>query len=195
MKGGNNMLKELLIQNRSYRKYDETNKISKEDLLDLIDLTRYTASTVNLQALKYKPVYDKIDCEAMFSYLRFAGLLQGKGTPPEGMRPTGYIIILCDDEIAKSLKYDAGIAAQTILLGAVEKGYGGCMLGSIEREKVFEYFGIDKERYTIELVIALGKPNEEIVLTEIGADGSTAYYRDENGTHFVPKRKLEDIIL
>ncbi|MBR5111988.1 MAG: nitroreductase family protein [Clostridia bacterium] len=189
------MLKDLLIKNRSYRKYEERERLTKEDLLELIDYTRYTASTVNFQALKFKPVCEKEDNEAMFSFLRFAGLLKGKGTPPEGMRPTCYIIILCDSGIAKDLKYDAGIAAQTILLGAVEKGFGGCMLGSIERDKVFDYFRIDKERFTIELVIALGKPDENIILTEVGDDGSTAYYRDEDGNHYVPKRKLEDIIL
>ncbi len=189
------MLKDLLINNRSYRKFVESERITADDLLELIDYTRYTASTVNFQALKFKPVCDCKDNDNLFSFLRFAGLLKGKGTPPEGMRPTGYIIILCDSTIAKDLKYDAGIAAQTILLGAVEKGFGGCMLGSIEREKVFDYFGIDKNRYTIELVIALGKPEEKIVLTDVGEDGSTAYYRDENGTHYVPKRKLEDIII
>lgn len=189
------MLKDLLIKNRSYRKFDENTGISKDELIELIDLTRYTASTVNLQALKFKPICGKSENGLMFESLRFAGLLKGKGTPPEGKRPTGYIIILCDSGIAKDLRYDAGIAAQTILLGAVEKGLGGCMLGSIDRDKVYKDFGIDKERFSIELVIALGKPDENIVLTEIGEDGSTAYYRDENGNHFVPKRKIEDIII
>ena len=45
------------------------------------------------------------------------------------------------------------------------------------------------------LVIALGKPAETIILTEVGEDGNTAYYRDENDVHYVPKRKLEDIII
>ena len=81
------------------------------------------------------------------------------------------------------------------MLGAVEKGFGGCMLGAINRDKLSAYLGIDREKYDIELCLALGKPKEEVRLVEVGEDGSTAYYRDSAGVHYVPKRKLEDIIL
>ncbi len=93
------------------------------------------------------------------------------------------------------MHYDEGIIAQTILLAAVEKGLGGCMLGSINREKLFEELGIDRERYTIDLVIALGKPAQETVIDDISIGESTAYYRDARGVHHVPKIRTEDLLL
>ena len=115
--------------------------------------------------------------------------------PEEGERPSAYIIVLCDKTISQSKPIDVGIAAQTILLGATEKGLGGCMFGSIRREKLAEDFGIDTEKHSIELVIALGKPKETVKLVDLPESGSTAYYRDENGVHYVPKRSVEEIII
>jgi len=91
--------------------------------------------------------------------------------------------------------WDEGIAAQTILLGAAEQGFGGCMIGSINRSRLADVLRLDEERYSIGLVLALGKPKEQVVVVPIGEDGSTAYYRDENQVHYVPKRSLEDIIV
>ncbi len=189
------MFKDLVIKSRSYRKFNENVRIGKDELYLMIDTARYTPSTVNLQALKYKLVFDRDECEKVFSALKFAGLLKGKGTPPEGMRPAAYIIILCDKTIADDLKFDSGIAAQTILLSAAEMGYGGCMLGSVDRDSLFEMYGLDKERYIIELVIALGKPAENIIIEDIEQGESTAYYRDDKGNHYVPKRKTDDLII
>ena len=102
--------------------------------------------------------------------------------------------LLFGDE-KKEMHYDEGIIAQTILLAAVEKGLGGCMLGSINREKLFEELGIDRERYTIDLVIALGRPAQETVIDDISIGESTAYYRDARGVHHVPKIRTEDLLL
>ena len=89
---------------------------------------------------------------------------------------------------------ESGITAQTMMLGAVEKGYGGCMLGSVQRAKLAETLGIDQERYSIELVLALGKPKEEVKVVPVGENGDITYYRDENQVHYVPKRSLEDVL-
>ena len=112
----------------------------------------------------------------------------------EGERPAGYIIILLDKEISQAAGCDHGIAAQSILLGAREKGLAGCMHGSVNREAVMEAFGIPS-RYEILLVISLGKPKEEVVLETVGPDGSINYWRDENSVHHVPKRPLDEIII
>ena len=81
------------------------------------------------------------------------------------------------------------------MLGAVEKGLGGCIIGSIKKEQLSEVFNIDLNKYSIDLVLALGKPKETVKLVEMPESGSTAYYRDESGTHYVPKRALDDIII
>lgn len=189
------MLNELVLKNRSYRRFDENVKISRDELVSLISLAGKTPSTVNSQALKFMPVCDEDRNAKVFETLFWAGLLKDWNGPAEGERPVAYIIILCDLSIGKDKRYDDGIAAQTIMLGAAEMGYGGCILGAVDREKLACSLNIDTSKYSVDLVLALGKPNEKICLTEVGADGSTAYYRDENGTHYVPKRKIEDIII
>ena len=45
------------------------------------------------------------------------------------------------------------------------------------------------------LVIALGMPDETVVLTELKPGESFNYYRDENDVHYVPKRPLDEIII
>ena len=45
------------------------------------------------------------------------------------------------------------------------------------------------------LIVALGKPDEKVVITDVPKDGDIGYYRDEDDVHYVPKRRLEDIVL
>ncbi|MBR0113300.1 MAG: nitroreductase family protein [Clostridia bacterium] len=189
------MLKDILLKTRSYRRFYQDVKIPESELRELVDLTRYTPSTGNTQPLKYMIITGEEECEKVFSTLGWAGLLKDWDGPVQGERPSAYIIILCDNTIGRKMDRDDGICAQTIMIGAVEKGYGGCMLGNINRPLFAEYFGIDTEKYSIDLCLALGKPKEKVVLTEVGENKSTAYYRDDEGTHYVPKRSLEEIII
>ena len=113
--------------------------------------------------------------------------------PAEGERPAAYIVILGDTEIAKGFGQNHGIAAQSITLGAAEKGYGGCMVGSIKRDQLRAILNLP-ERYEILLVVALGKPAEKVV-TEDAVDGDVTYYRDAEDVHHVPKRTLDELIV
>ncbi len=189
------MLKDLVLNNRSYRRFYENEKIDIQTLKEFIDLARNTASTVNSQALKYVLINNEEYNEKVFETLAWAGMLKEWDGPEKGERPSAYIIILCDLALGHNKSTDVGIAAQTILLGAVEKGFGGCMLGSIKREQLAESLNIDLKKYTIDLVVALGKPKETIKIVDLPESKSTAYYRDENGVHYVPKRSLDDIII
>lgn len=189
------MLKDLVYRCRSYRRFYENIKISEAELRQLVDLARMTGASANFQALKFKIVNDPEGNAKVFDTLRWAGALPEWDGPEEGERPAAYIVVLCDNTIAKSLKVDVGITSQTIMLGSVEMGYGGCMLGNVDREQLAKELEIDTERFTIELVLALGKPKEEVKVVPIPADGSVKYYRDENQVHYVPKRSLEDILL
>lgn len=189
------MFKDIVLNTRSYRRFYEDFDISTETLKELVELTRYTASTVNSQALKFKLINSKNENEKVFKNLSWAGLLKEWHGPEEGERPSAYIIIMCDLALGCNKHFDDGIAAQTILLGATEKGIGGCMFGSINRKKLAEELSIDLDKYSIDLVIALGKPKETVKIVDLPANSSTAYYRDENGIHYVPKRSLEEIII
>ncbi|MCD7963336.1 MAG: nitroreductase family protein [Rikenellaceae bacterium] len=185
---------ELVLKNRSYRRFSQEKKIEYNDLRELIELARITPSARNLQPLKYKIVNDDKMCGEIFSLLGWAGYLKDWDGPSEGDKPSAYIIMVIDKNITSSeSQYDQGISAQTILLGATEKGFGGCMIGTFDKNKLSGICGLT-DNFIPVLVIALGYPCENIVITEPDC-GDIKYYRDHKGNHYVPKRKLEDIIL
>lgn len=189
------MIKDIVEKNRSYRRFDEAEIIDYSVLKQLVELARLTPSSVNLQPLRFKLINDSENNAKVFETLSWAGLLKEWKGPEAGEKPSAYIIILCDTTVATNMKIDVGIAAQTIMLGAAEKGLGGCMLGSVKRELLAENLGIDLEHYAIELVLAIGKPAEKVKLVDIPESGATAYYRDENDVHCVPKRSINDLII
>ena len=175
--------------------YMKNPDITTEELMDIASLGRIVPSTANSQAIKFMLVNEPTQNAAIFHTLGWAGKLTDWPGPVEGERPTAYIILLCDLALGKNKMMDDGIIAQTLLLGAVEKGYGGCMLGNIKRQQLADALSIDATKYSIDLVIALGKPIEEIVLEDITSEHGINYYRDSNNVHHVPKRSLEDLII
>lgn len=186
------MLNDLVLKNRSYRRFDESVEISEELLRELCTLARITPSGANRQFFKFHLTPSGEECEKVFSTLNWAGYLKN-GAPPAGERPMGYITIVNDDSLGKGNVMDVGIMAQTMLLGAVEKGLGGCMLGSIKRAELKEILGLP-EHYDISLVVALGKPIETVVI-EDAVDGNIKYWRDDARVHHVPKRALSELII
>lgn len=188
------MLAELIKRNRSYRRFYQDEKVELDTLKELVNLARLSPTGGNVQPLKYILSNDAKKNELIFPYLVWAGYLKDWVGPAEGERPGAYIIIVGDTQINQSFGCDYGIAGQSMLLGAVEKGLGGCMIGSIQREKLRKSLNIP-ERYQILLILALGKPKEKVVIESVGPDNSIKYWRDENDVHHVPKRSLEDLIL
>ena len=124
----------------------------------------------------------------------WAGYLRDWKGPAEGERPSAYIVILGDTEISNSFGCDHGIAAQSIMLGATERGLGGCMIGSIKGHALRQTLRLP-ERFKILLVLALGKPAERVVLEDVGPDSDIKYYRDDEDVHHVPKRSLNELVL
>lgn len=188
------MLRDLVLSNRSYRRFYQDKAISLETLRELVDLGRLSASGANRQPLKYILSCEPERNALIFPLLAWAGYLKEWGGPQEGERPAAYIVVLGDTNITQSFGCDHGIAAQSIMLGATEKGLGGCMIASVKRDALREVLGIDP-RYEILLVLALGKPREKVVLDPLGPEGDIKYWRDAEGVHHVPKRALEDVIV
>ena len=189
------MLRDLLVATRSFRSFDPDVKISHEELVSFVDNARITAATRNLQPLKYKIVDAEPELSACLPELRFAASL-GIKLPPDGHEPTSLIVMCHDNDIApfKELYLkDIGICAEIIMLSATEAGYGSCMIGSYNGENIKAVLGLP-ENLMINLIVALGKPDEKAVLVE-AEDGNVKYYRDAENTHYVPKRKLEDILI
>lgn len=187
------MLKELILKNRSYRRFYQSEKISKEQLRDWVDLARNSASARNSQSLKYALSTEESLNAQIFEQLAWAGYLSYWKGPEEGERPSAYIIMLNDTLISGNYLCDDGIAAQSILLGATEAGFGGCIIHSVNRNKLRDILNLS-EQYEILYVLALGKPKETVVLEEM-KDDNVKYWRDENQVHHVPKRSLDELII
>lgn len=188
------MIRDLVLKNRSYRRFDQGVRVPGETLEELVDMARLTPSAGNLQPLRYVLSWEPERNSAVFQCLSWAAYLKDWPGPAEGERPTAYILILGDRDCAGTFCYDAGIAAQTILLAAVERGLGGCILASIDRNKLTASLGIPG-RFEVLLCLALGRPAEDVVIEPMGPGGDVKYWRDEAGVHHVPKRSLEDVIL
>ena len=188
------MLKDLVLKNRSYRRFYEDVVVSEQALRDLVDLARLTASAANKQPLRYVLSWTPEKNELIFPTLMWAAYLKDWNGPVAGEHPSAYIVILADKEISTNYNWDAGIAAQTILLGAAEQGLGGCMLASIQKASLKQALRI-AEKYEVVLVLAIGKPREKVVIEPVAADGDIKYWRDAEGTHHVPKRSLDDLIV
>ena len=149
-----------------------------------------------MQPLRYYLAWEKEEVDRIQGLTKWAGALPQMELPHPGMRPTAFIVICQDTAVSASLakfQKDVGIAAQTMLLAATEMGLGGCMIGNFQAGTLKAELGLP-ESFAPLLVVAIGKPAEKIVLTEIKEGESTDYYRDENDVHYVPKRKLADIV-
>lgn len=191
------MFRDLLLNNRSYRSYDSSRLVTRDELLDMVECTRMAASSVNRQPLKYRLVHEPDEVVRFAPHTKWARNLPNIQLPPEGHYPTAYIVICHDTEISSNPQAffkDVGIVAQTMLLEAVEMGLGGCMIGNFVPADVSKELSID-ERYVPVLVLAVGQPDEIIILTESKIGGSVEYFRDDNNVHYVPKRPMDEIVL
>lgn len=188
-----NTFKTLVVKTRTVRRFYQAQRVKRADLLELVNLARLSASGSNLQPLKFILACDPQRNARIFPCLAWAGYLKAWGGPVEGERPAAYIIILGDTTIRQEFGCDHGLAAQSIMLGATAKGLGGCIIGSIKRERLRAGQAIPG-KYEILLVLALGRPIEKVILEAV-QDGDIKYWRDAKGRHHVPKRSLREIVL
>lgn len=187
------MFEQLVLQNRSYRSFVEGYPIGRDVLFELVALARLSPSAGNIQPLKYFLSSEQQTNDLIYPLLKWAGT---KRPDEERGRPGAYICMFVDTNLVPTLSaayVDAGIAAQTILLAACEKGLGGCIVTSFDRMRLKHALMVTIGAYEPLLVIALGKPYEDITLEESGYD--TDCYLDNDGVRHVPKRQLTDIII
>lgn len=188
------MLKDLVQTNRSYRRFDHSEPVSLRTLEELVELARFCPSAANRQPLRFVLSTTPSDNEAIFACLKWAAYLTDWDGPAPAERPSAYIVMINTAKEWEFAKFDLGIMAQTMLLGAVEKGLGGCMIGALDREKLRAHFSLRPEM-DVSLVLALGKPVEDVRVVDVPEGGSIRYYRDDAGIHYVPKRSLVELIL
>lgn len=191
-------LKELLVRNRSIRRFREDERIREETLNKIVSLACLCASGRNLQPLKYHIVSGREECDKMFPTLQWAGYLVDWPGPKEGERPAAYLLQGLDTRITKNCLCDEGLQLQAITLGAASLGLGGCIIKSFNAPLIKEMFRLP-EWFSLSYVVALGYPAETVVLESVSADTdlneNIKYYRTPDGVHHVPKRQLKDILI
>ncbi len=190
------MLIDLVRKNRSYRGYVHSRKVTEEELLSFVEAARLCPSSVNVQPLKYYLACEEPAVSIIQAETKWARGLPDLTLPHPGKEPAAFIVICQDTDIDANLsryQRDVGIVAQTMLLAAVEIGLGGCMIGNFNAGNVADVLKLDDHLKPL-LIVAFGKPDEEIILTDV-VDGKTGYYRDECDRHYVPKRAARDIII
>ena len=183
---------DIIKKNRSYRRFYQEITIPQKELELMIEAARFSPASRNIQPLKYILVNTPQECANLFPTLAWAGYLTEWPGPEEGERPSAYIVQLLDKNISNTPSCDHGITAQSMLLQAVELGYGGCIIGSIKRETLSKILDLP-ENLEILQVIALGKPKETVVVDDL-VNNEYKYWREEDGTHHVPKRTLDELI-
>lgn len=190
------MIRDLIEKSRSYRIFDESYKLKKQDLVDLIELARFSPCGKNGQYLRFVPIYKEEILKEIYPYLAWAAYLKDWSGPAEGERPTGIILIVSKEGTLTDpiLACDMGIVSQSIMLGAVEKNLGGCMIRALNRKKVAEVLNLSDD-YIIHIALAIGKPAQEVIVEDINENEDIKYWMDEDKTHHVPKIILDDLIV
>lgn len=186
-------VRELVEKNRSIRIFKPSPAPTRAQLESWVDVARISASGGNLQPLAYFLSADATTNDKIFATLRWAGYLTDWPGPAAGERPTGYVILLRDNDVTNNFIVDHGIASEIIRMAAFEEGFGSCLIGSVDRPKLREALGISN-RYELLVVLALGAPGERVVL-ETASGGNIRYWRDGHGALHVPKRALRDILV
>ena len=185
-------LDRLLTKNRSYRGYDNSYVVRPDQLRRIISVNTKIPSARNSQLLRFRPVTHE-EAEKVVPFIRLGGALKDLKLPFEGQEPRAFVVICSATPTPDHYVYiDLGISAQSMLLQAVEIGLGGICIGAFDKAKVKESLELPYEPL---LVVAIGKPNEKIELVEIHEDENKNYWRDEKGTHFVPKVALDELII
>ena len=189
------MFLDLVKQARSHRGFRQDRKVTRQELEHLVECA--TPAARNDQVLKYYLAEKPETVAAIQPLTKWAGALAELHLPRKGAEPVAYIVICLDGSLAENpapYQRDVGIVAQTMLLAAAEMGLNGCMIGSFAAGELREKLGLP-EAIKPQLLLALGEGTDRIVMTDVGEDGSTTYYRDAEDTHYVPKRTLEQLIL
>jgi len=183
-------LESLLKRNRSFRGFDSSRAVTREDLLKLLEVTQWIGSGMNAQPLRYRLVTGA-DAALVHPLVRLGAALPQENLPHPGEEPSAYIVVCSATPENKVVDIDMGIAAQSILLRAVEAGLGGIFILNFKADDLRRALDLPLEPIGL---IGLGKPSEQVFLKMVSKDESLQYYRT-SGAHIVPKLKVEDILI
>lgn len=183
-------LNKLLRRNRSYRGYDSSFEVRADQLRRIIETATLCPSARNQQVLRFRPVLSD-ESDNVLKHIRLGGALPELHLPFPGTEPRAFIVICSTVEESKYVDIDLGIVAQSMLLQATELGLGGICIGAFDHNEIREALHLPYEPV---LVIAIGRPAESIELVECNEGDNLTYYRT-NGVHYVPKIRVDELII
>ena len=181
----------LFEKNRSYRGYNKDYLVTKDMLKRIVNVNTKIASGKNQQVLRFKLVTKGEEADFVLKNIKLGGMLPELHLPYEGTEPEAFIIVCTSAPETKIIDIDLGISLQSMSLKATEMGLNCVMICAFNKVNLVEYFGLKCEPLAI---LAVGKGAENIKLKPISVEESRAYYRVD-GVHYVPKVRIDDIIL
>ena len=181
----------LLLHNRSYRGFDRDYVVHRRQLDAMIAVNTKVASSVNMQRLRFRPVVQGPEADAVNKYIRMGRGLPHLQLPFPGREPEAFIVVCSTAAENPGIDIDLGISVQSMLLKAVEMGLGGLIIRNFDREPIREALSLPYEPIC---VVAVGKPAERIELVPVHEGEQLQYYR-RDGIHYVPKLTPEDLTL
>lgn len=177
-----------IINRRTIRRFLDK-PIELDTLKKIVDLSRFYASAANLQPIRFAIINQQPQLDGVFETLRWAGYLPGFKIEND-QRPTGYVVLYCDEKVKRSCQFDVGAAATTLMLAAEGEGLSTCCLASFNTEIISRILSLP-ETQTPAMVIALGYPLQKSRAVEMRDD--VKYFEDENGCLCVPKRSFDEV--
>ncbi|MBQ2229795.1 MAG: nitroreductase family protein [Bacteroidales bacterium] len=181
----------LLLKNRSHRAYDTTYEVARRQLDAIVSVNTKIPSGRNAQRLRFKLLEAREGGESFCRFLHLGGYLPELHLPVPGTEPQAFIVVCSTEAESPTIDIDLGISLQSMALKAVEIGLNALIIRAFDHNEVKQALNLDLEPIA---VLAVGKGLDKIELTEIPAGASTRYYR-KDGVHYVPKIRIEDLLL
>jgi nitroreductase len=188
---------DAILHRRSIRRFQDK-PVSDDVLEKCIDAARLAPSGRNQQLLEYIVINDADVLPGIFENIGgSAKLPPDKGGPTASQIAKAYTIILIDksrehDANRRRISYyDVGMAAENIILTAMEQGLGCCPILMFNEQNLRLLLEIP-DTHDIALVIAMGYPDEHPQVDT--AKDSLFIWVDDKSVRHVPKRKLAELI-
>lgn len=183
-------LTSLLIKNRSCRGYDSSFIVRDDQLRSIVEVNTRIPSARNAQVLRFRMV-NSSEASKVLPHIRLGGALPDLHLPLPGTEPNAFIIICSTVTPDKNVYTDLGISAQSMLLRATEMGLAGICIGAFDKEAIMREFSLEHDPL---MILAIGRSCEDIRLVSIDEGDDKKYYREE-GVHYVPKLRLDSLII
>lgn len=191
VKRNNPSLDTLLHKNRSHRGYDKDRVVTEEELRKIVAVNPLLPSGMNRQALRFKLVTRETGAEKVLGRIHLVGALPELHLPLPGTEPEAFILVCATVPEDRIVDIDLGISLQSMGLKAVEMGLNALIVCAYDKQAVQEDLEL---AYPPLAILAVGKGSEAVFLKPVAAGESLKYYRVD-GVHYVPKIRVEDLLL